>query len=90
MNKKEQYNSEITKEDLNALGDKAGNLRHSGDSDEILKDRKRNVDFTGKDLDIPGSDQKHDSTALRDEENKIYGQGGERKANLESNEGKIK
>lgn len=47
------YNSDITKEDLNTLGDKKGNLRNDAGDDRLLKDREKNVDFTGKELDVP-------------------------------------
>ena len=54
-----KYNSEITKEDLQALGDKAGNLRNDNGDDELLKN-KVTADFSGNDLDVfPGGHTLH-------------------------------
>ena len=74
----ETYNSNITKDDLQALGDKAGNLKTDLSDDELLKERKEKVDFAGKDLDVPGRDLPSSTTkkSLKDEENTLYGQGG--------------
>lgn len=92
MDKKKQhkttYNSEVTKEDIDALGKK--NLSMDAKDDRPLQDRKKPVDFTGKDLDVPGRDDvsvsKNKKIKLKDEENSLYGQGGERKENLEAPE----
>ncbi|WP_047546426.1 hypothetical protein [Psychroserpens sp. Hel_I_66] len=86
-NKKEKldYNPEITKEDKKALGDKAGNLKTDLTDDELLKNREKPVDFTGKDLDVPGRDLPKNRTKLnlKDEENQLYSQGGESNEDLE-------
>ncbi|MEM6515116.1 MAG: hypothetical protein AAF688_02955 [Bacteroidota bacterium] len=86
-NKKEKqtYNSEITKEDLKAIGDKTGNLKQDLSDDELLKERKNPVDFTGKDLDVPGRDLPSTKTmkTLKDEENQLYAQGSEQNESLE-------
>lgn len=79
-----KYNSDITKEDLQALGDKSGNLRNDNFDDELLKN-KVNTDFTGKDLDVPGRKLPKDKTkkTLKDEENQLYSFGSEQNENLE-------
>ena len=81
-NKKETYNSEITQEDKNALGDKAGNLKTELSDDSVLKNREKKVDFTGKDLDIPGRNLE-EKKKLKDEENQLYSQGSDDNEDLE-------
>ncbi len=82
---KTNYNSEITKEDLRTLGDKEGNLKNDLNEDEYLKERKKKVDFTGKDLDIPGRSLPKNKTkkVLKDEENQMYSLGSDDNENLE-------
>jgi hypothetical protein len=86
-NKKKQVDNDadITKEDLLALGNKIQNLRSDDGDDAALVDRVEEVDFEGKDLDVPGrtlpDDKKNKS--LKDEENQLYSQGGEDNENLE-------
>ncbi|HKJ06247.1 MAG TPA: hypothetical protein VJ970_02145 [Flavobacteriaceae bacterium] len=90
MSKKEEknkkYNSDVTEDDLQALGDKKNHLRTDGGDDKVLKNRKKPVDFAAKDLDIPGrkipSNKK--GKLPKDEENKHYSLGSEHNANLES------
>nr|WP_321222833.1 hypothetical protein [uncultured Psychroserpens sp.] len=79
------YNPEITEADKKALGDKAGNLKTELSDDELLKNREKPVDFTGKDLDIPGRNltNKKANTKLKDEENQLYSQGGASNESLE-------
>ena len=75
--KEDQYNSEITEQEKEMLNQE--NLHNDGGDDENLVERKRDVDFTGNDLDVPGSDQakKNQGTSgLKDEENDLYSQGG--------------
>ncbi|MEB2776285.1 hypothetical protein SYJ56_13255 [Algoriphagus sp. D3-2-R+10] len=64
----------VTKEDLQALGSKDANLSDDGGDDEQLIERKREVDFTGDDLDIPGSelDDPQEGIGSEDEENNFY------------------
>lgn len=83
---KKEYDSEITKEDIDALGTK-GLSMDTGD-DRLLEKRKKKIDFTGKDLDIPGRDTTHSANKknLKDEENTLYGQGSESKEGLEAPE----
>tara|TARA_R110002124_G_scaffold256253_1_gene421936 strand:- start:755 stop:1039 length:285 start_codon:yes stop_codon:yes gene_type:complete len=82
--KSDTYNSEITKEDLQALGDKAGNLRNDNGDDELLKN-KVTKDFSGNDLDVSGRKPRKDATkkTLKDEENQLYSIGSDDNENLE-------
>ena len=78
------YNPEITKNDKDIL--RQENIHGDGGDDQQLRDRKKKVDFEGKDLDIPGSNQakkQNNQSGLPDEENHLYSQGGDRKENLE-------
>lgn len=81
------YNPEITEEDKEKLGDVAQNLRNDSGDDLLLKNRKKKIDFTGKDLDIPGSQEnkkkRKKAGKLKDEENELYSQGSEENENLE-------
>lgn len=83
--KTEKYNPEITESDKKKLGDKAGNLRQDGGDDSQLKNRERPVDFEGEELDVPGRKLPEDKTKkqLKDEENQLYGIGGEDHEDLE-------
>jgi hypothetical protein len=56
--------------------------------DRLLQNRKEGIDFTGKDLDVPGTNASNvmPSAGISDEENTLYGQGDERKENLEAPE----
>ncbi|WP_299099956.1 hypothetical protein [uncultured Winogradskyella sp.] len=82
---KELYNSEITKEDENILGDKTGNLRQDNGDDEILKKREIEPDFAAKDLDIPGDRASRPlrNVKLSDEENRHHSLGSDHNENLE-------
>lgn len=79
-----KYNSEITKEDLKALGDKTGNLRNDNGDDELLKN-KVTTDFSGKELDVPGRKTRKNVTKknIKDEENQLYSIGSDDNENLE-------
>ena len=83
---KEGYNSDVTQNDIDALGSE-GLSMDTGD-DRMLEKRKKELDFTGKDLDVPGRDSvnKGNTTNLKDEENTLYGQGAESKESLEAPE----
>jgi hypothetical protein len=74
---------DVNPEDLEALGPKDLSL-DMGD-DEQLKHRKRPVDFTGEDLDVPGTELDDDQEAVgsEDEENNSYSLGGDNKENLD-------
>jgi hypothetical protein len=71
--------SDVTKEDLEALGPKDLSL-DMGDDENLLKNRVWPVDMAGKDLDIPGSelDDENESIGSEDEENNSYSIGGDR------------
>jgi hypothetical protein len=86
-----KYNAEITKEDKKALGDKSGNLRNDGGDDSLLKNRKKPVDFEGKDLDVPGRKLPENKTKkkLKDEENQLYSLGGDEHEDLEEDTDRI-
>ena len=73
--KETDYNSDITKDDKQALKER-----------NEVNNRKEKVDFAGKDLDIPGRKLPSDKTKkkLKDEENSLYGQGSESNDSLES------
>jgi hypothetical protein len=77
---------DVTEEDMEALGPKDLSL-DMGD-DEQLKHRNRPVDFTGEDLDVPGTelDDDQEERASEDEENNIYSLGGDEKNNLEESQ----
>ena len=64
----------VTKEDLEALGPRDENLRDDGGDDEQLLDRTRKVDFSGDELDVPGSelDDQQEQIGSEDEENNSY------------------
>ena len=75
--KEDQYNSEITEQEKEMLNQE--NLHNDGGDYENLVERERDVDFTGNDLDVPGSDQAKKNqgpSGLKDEENDLYSQGG--------------
>ncbi|WFO14647.1 hypothetical protein M601_011785 [Cellulophaga baltica 4] len=78
-----KYNSNVTEDDLQALG-KKGLSMDTGD-DSLLQDRKDRIDFSGEDLDVPGRHEVNltPNLGLKDEENSLFGQGGDDKENLE-------
>jgi hypothetical protein len=79
------YNPDVTEHDKDMLSQK--NIHGDGGDDQQLRDREEKVDFEGKDLDVPGRNQaKKSKTGLRDEENKLFSQGGEGNENLEQDE----
>ncbi|MCL5246274.1 hypothetical protein M4I21_10675 [Cellulophaga sp. 20_2_10] len=85
-NTKATYNSDITEDDISALGEKG--LRADSEDDRLLLDRKESIDFQGKDLDVPGRHQSNLNTkkSITDEENTLFAQGGEDNENLEAPE----
>jgi hypothetical protein len=70
--------SDVTKEDLQALGPK--DLSLDMGEDEVLKNRVWPVDMAGEDLDVPGAelDDQNESIGSEDEENNSYSIGGDR------------
>ncbi|WP_282051275.1 hypothetical protein [Maribacter aquivivus] len=81
-NSKADYNSDVTEEDLSALGEKTKNTRTDGGDDLQLINRNNDVDFAGKDLDVPGRSLPKNQINLKDEENQLYSQGGSENENL--------
>ncbi|WP_194852520.1 hypothetical protein [Nonlabens antarcticus] len=80
------YNSDITAHDKDILRQGNKNLHRDGGADQQLVDRKKDADFAGNDLDIPGRNEAqkgHGPKGLNDEENKLHSQGGDSKNNLE-------
>lgn len=73
--------SDVTQDDLQSLNSEERSFE--GD-DEVLEDRVYPVDFSGEDLDVPGTDQEEsDEAGNEDEENKLYSLGGENHEDLE-------
>ncbi|WP_036158188.1 hypothetical protein [Maribacter forsetii] len=87
--KNTSYNSDVTTDDLQALGEKVKNTRTDKGDDSQLNDREKNVDFAGKDLDVPGRNLSR-INSLKDEENQLYSQGGSGNEDLERNTDHIK
>lgn len=86
------YEPEITEEDKKMLRDDNANLHNDGSSDRQLQNRKKEIDFAGKDLDIPGRNlarKGNGDTGLNDEENKLHSQGSDRNKNLETDNSTI-
>lgn len=75
--------SDVTREDLEALGPKDLSL-DMGDDENLLKNRVWPVDMAGEDLDVPGSelDDQNESIGAEDEENNSYSIGGDRNEDL--------
>lgn len=87
--KQGSYNSNITEEERKMLDQE--NIHKDGGVDEQLRDRKKDVDFSGQNLDVPGREeaQKNAGNGINDEENKVHSQGGPAKDNLKEQDGKI-
>ena len=79
-NTKKAADSDLTKEDFEALGPK--DLSLDGGDDEQLKHRVWPVDFAAKDLDVPDQ-ERLDALGQGDEENDHYSLGGDEKDSLE-------
>lgn len=73
--------SDVTEEDLQALGPKDLSM-DMGEDEELLKNRVWPVDMAGRDLDVPGSEEAGDisdeAIGPEDEENDFYSLGGDR------------
>ena len=83
------YNPDVTKEDLDILKQK--NVHKDGGDDQQLRNREKDVDFAGSDLDVPGREaaKKNKGNGLNDEENKLHSQGGSAKNNLDEQDGTL-
>ncbi|MAN58958.1 MAG: hypothetical protein CMC08_03885 [Flavobacteriaceae bacterium] len=78
------YNSDVTQHDLEILGQ--DNIHGDGGDDQQLRERAQKIDFSGKNLDVPGRTQAKKGNGpnnLRDEENQLHSQGGPENENLE-------
>lgn len=73
----EKNESDVTEEDLQALGPK--DLSMDMGEDELLKNRVWPVDMAGEDLDVPGAelDDANEAIGSEDEENNSYSLGGD-------------
>ena len=80
--------SDVTKEDLEALGPKDLSM-DMGEDEELLKHRTQPVDFSGDDLDIPGAelDDESESIGMEDEENNSYSLGSDKNRDLDEDHG---
>jgi hypothetical protein len=76
--------SDLTKEDLQALGPKDLSM-DMGEDEDLLKHRSQPVDFAGEDLDVPGSELDDDSESIgtEDEENNNYSLGSDKHEDLD-------
>ena len=74
--------TDLTKDDFQALG--SDEIEDTGD-DEILANRSWPVDFTGNELDVPGSeeDDAQEQVGSEDEENNSYSLGSDRHSDLD-------
>lgn len=83
----ERSESDVTEEDLQALGPKDLSM-DMGEDEQLLKNRVWPVDMAGGDLDVPGSelDDASEAVGSEDEENNNYSLGGD--AHEDNMEGK--
>ena len=74
----ETSESDVTDEDLQALGPKVLSMV-MGEDVQVLKNRVWPVDMAGEDLDVPGAelDDRNESIGSEDEENNSYSLGGD-------------
>lgn len=74
----EPSESDVTEEDLQALGPKDLSM-DMGEDEQLLKNRVWPVDMAGEDLDVPGSelDDAREEIGSEDEENNSYSLGGD-------------
>ena len=82
------YNSDITEQDKEKLGELAREIRNDRQGDDSqLENRERPIDFTGKDLDVPGRERATPNKGtFKDEENELYSQGSGDNDHLEDAE----
>jgi hypothetical protein len=75
---------EIDPEDISKIKD-----LNENDKDESSREKELNDDFSGRDLDIPGSelDDKLEDIGSEDEENNYYSIGGDDHDNLDEDKG---
>ena len=87
--KKLNNDADLTDDDLKALGD--DNLNMDGGDDDQLRNRQFQADFSGGDLDVPGSeaDDEMEEIGNGDEENNLYSIGGDNHDDLEEDPNRI-
>lgn len=78
--KENQYNSDITEHNKDILNQ--NHTHGDGGDDQQLRNRKQKIDFSGKDLNVPGTG----SHSLKDEENELFSQGGAENEDLEQDQ----
>jgi hypothetical protein len=85
----EDQDAQVTQDDLNALGTEELNM--DGGDDDLLKDRVYPVNFSGDDLDVPGSedDDAMEDIGEEDEENNSYSIGGDKHNDLEEDANRL-
>jgi hypothetical protein len=83
----ERSESDVTDDDLEALGPKDLSM-DMGEDEQLLKNRVWPVDMAGSDLDVPGAelDDENEAIGSEDEENNPYSLGGD--AHEDNMEGK--
>lgn len=79
IDSRETSESDVTEEDIQALGPKDLSM-DMGEDEQLLKNRVWPVDMVGSDLDVPGSelDDANEAIGSEDEENNNYSLGGDR------------
>jgi len=80
-----KYNPELTQKNVDALGKRIVQQKKNlkGDDAQLIN-RSKKVDFTGKDLDVPGRGRMSTKkNKLKDEENELYSQGSGHNDHLE-------
>lgn len=79
--------ADVTKEDLELLGEREGDL-DDGDDEQMQKNSRVDELPNEDDLDVPGSDLDDNDEELgeEDEENNYYSLGGDRHENLEEDQ----
>jgi len=87
MDGQDKSESDLTEEDLQALGPKDLSM-DMGEDEQLLKNRVWPVDMAGSDLDVPGAelDDENEAIGSEDEENNPYSLGGD--AHEDNMEGK--
>ena len=78
IDSEEVNESDVTDEDLQALGPKDLSM-NMGEDEQLLKNRVWPVDMAGQDLDVPGAelDDENEAIGAEDEENNNYSLGGD-------------
>jgi hypothetical protein len=85
----EDQDAKVTQDDLDTLGTEELNM--DGGDDDLLKDRTHPVNFSGDELDVPGSEDDDDMENIgeEDEENNSYSIGGDKHNDLEEDANRL-